>query len=638
MARKPFDFDRKRALGLNKRVQDKFEDSLQDKEETFNNEALLFYLKNAIADYSGSEVTMSSTDEGDHVAYNFTWPADEFVDNTVFVQVYDDGITGRVQFYFKKNKKTKYYQMMKRKFSSDDRHLNLNSVTINGILDLVKKHSSQYVKESSLGLNKHVQKKFNDVDAVDNISDYVDLGLPSGTLWCKYNYGADEEYDYGEYFKFDDAQELGADLPTGEDFVEMILCCNHEWTEVNGTKGMKFTSKLNGKSVFFPAAGNYLGPLRNYLDTVGNYWFSSTYQHSKRHYMHFNANNVSVHLEDKDFHSFSVRAVQKSLKETHLGLNKHVQKKFKDADAVDNLDLEYVDLGFPSGLLWCKHNYGATSEEEVGEYYNFDDAQKLDIMLPTKEDFTKLKDYCDHEWTEVNGINGMRFTSKFNGKSLFFPTTGCIENEVIYDKHDGYYWSSSPKAWGWGYVLHFTTSDSFESKVLKCPVRPVLRPIGESDLGLNKHVQKKFKVHGVEDYAEDIVQSVKYDTMNDVHQAFKSLIEEYLGQEIYTDSVNINYIDRFQGGPKFALYYADYYYREKNEKGQNEIFATIWIGIKDGIGIVYSVDNYIKDFEEYAFDPNEPIKATDLNVLKSVIKLKEGHEYMKACQTKAKLF
>ena len=42
MARKPFDFDRKRALGLNKRVQDKFEDSLQDKEETFNNEALLF--------------------------------------------------------------------------------------------------------------------------------------------------------------------------------------------------------------------------------------------------------------------------------------------------------------------------------------------------------------------------------------------------------------------------------------------------------------------------------------------------------------------------------------------------------------------------------------------------------------------
>ena len=466
MARKPFDFDRKRALGLNKRVQDKFEDSLQDKEETFNNEALLFYLKNAIADYSGSEVTMSSIDEGDHVAYNFTWPADEFVDNTVFVQVYDDGITGRVQFYFKKNKKTKYYQMMKRKFSSDDRHLNLNSVTINGILDLVKKHSSQYVKESSLGLNKHVQKKFNDVDAVDNISDYVDLGLPSGTLWCRHNYGADEEYDYGEYFKFDDAQELGADLPTGEDFVEMILCCNHEWTEVNGTKGMKFTSKQNGQSIFFPAAGNYLGPLRNYLDTVGNYWFSSTHQHGKRYYMHFNANNVSVHLEDKDFLSFSVRAVQKSLKETHLGLN--------------------------------------------------------------------------------------------------------------------------------------------------------------------KHVQKKFKAHGVEDYAEDIAHPVKYDTMYDVHQTFKKLIDEHLGQEIYTDHVDLNYIDKiFQGGPEFALYCADYYYREKNEKGRNEIFATIWIGVRDGIGIVYSVDNYIKDVEEYAFDPKEPIKATDLNVLKSVIKLKECHEFMK---------
>ena len=30
--------------------------------------------------------------------------------------------------------------------------------------------------------------------------EYVDLGLPSGLKWAKYNLGAENETDYGDYF------------------------------------------------------------------------------------------------------------------------------------------------------------------------------------------------------------------------------------------------------------------------------------------------------------------------------------------------------------------------------------------------------------------------------------------------------
>lgn len=60
---------------------------------------------------------------------------------------------------------------------------------------------------------------------------------------------------------------------------------------------------------------------------------------------------------------------------------------------------EYVDLGLPSGNLWCVY--------ENGTLLNFYDAVKLG--LPSADDFKELKDYCaveiDHWWTNIVGIN-----------------------------------------------------------------------------------------------------------------------------------------------------------------------------------------------------------------------------------------
>ena len=53
----------------------------------------------------------------------------------------------------------------------------------------------------------HYQKVFDPY----NGHEYVDLGLPSGTLWAKCNVGAETETDYGLYFQWGDTQGYTAD-------------------------------------------------------------------------------------------------------------------------------------------------------------------------------------------------------------------------------------------------------------------------------------------------------------------------------------------------------------------------------------------------------------------------------------------
>ena len=189
---------------------------------------------------------------------------------------------------------------------------------------------------ASLGLNKHVQKKFNDVDAVDNVSEFVDLGLPSGTLWCKHNYGANTEEEYGDYLTYNEARDLDIVVSSKEDFEELIANCDHKWTSVNGTNGMMFTSKTNGKTVFFPTGGLYDDHIKLVTqDTIRGYYWSSTAYASKKYayYMYIDSFS-SVHIEhfSRSF-GFSVRAVQKPIAESELGLNKRVQKDYSSDQA-----------------------------------------------------------------------------------------------------------------------------------------------------------------------------------------------------------------------------------------------------------------------------------------------------------------
>ena len=159
-----------------------------------------------------------------------------------------------------------------------------------------------------------------------NQHEYVDLGLPSGTLWATCNVGADNPEDYGDYFSWgetatksdfdwstykysngdangftkycsksdngyngfidnrtslessDDAAvaNWGSDwsIPTQQQFQELKDKCTWTWTTLNGKNGYEVKA-ANGKSIFLPAAGSRLGSGLKRDGDNGNYWVSS---------------------------------------------------------------------------------------------------------------------------------------------------------------------------------------------------------------------------------------------------------------------------------------------------------------------------------------------------------------------------
>ena len=122
-------------------------------------------------------------------------------------------------------------------------------------------------------------------DGETNGHKWVDLGLPSGLKWATYNLGADAvdqdgghyrwgaitTYYKGEKYAKDDVQKdicgdarydaatahWGSDwyMPTVRDFAELMENCTWEWTQIGRRKGLKVTSKHNGKYIFLPASG-----------------------------------------------------------------------------------------------------------------------------------------------------------------------------------------------------------------------------------------------------------------------------------------------------------------------------------------------------------------------------------------------
>ena len=119
-----------------------------------------------------------------------------------------------------------------------------------------------------------------------------------------------------------------------------------------------------------------------------------------------------------------VENISESSDRLSLGLSGKTKKKFADRDSVSNLDFDFVDLGLPSGNLWCKHNYGAKSESDLGKYFTYSEALALPLdcgKVPSVEDLVDLCDGCKTEFTSSGGTIGVRFFSKTNGNSIFLP-------------------------------------------------------------------------------------------------------------------------------------------------------------------------------------------------------------------------
>lgn len=119
-----------------------------------------------------------------------------------------------------------------------------------------------------------------------NGHEYVDLDLPSGTLWATMNVGATGITDYGNYYQYGKgaaqyattsgdsiysgtenplatsadtaAQVWGGNwhMPTQAQLIELKDNTTYSWVTINGVNGGKFTAQ-NGNYIFIPAAGFY---------------------------------------------------------------------------------------------------------------------------------------------------------------------------------------------------------------------------------------------------------------------------------------------------------------------------------------------------------------------------------------------
>ena len=100
---------------------------------------------------------------------------------------------------------------------------------------------------------------------------FIDLGLPSGTLWKQYN-----EDCTSPYYTYEDAYNLfGTNLPTKEQFEELQNMCSWYWTG----SGYQVTGP-NGNSIYLPAEGYCYCEGNMGSFGMGGYYWSSTFENS----------------------------------------------------------------------------------------------------------------------------------------------------------------------------------------------------------------------------------------------------------------------------------------------------------------------------------------------------------------------
>ena len=99
-------------------------------------------------------------------------------------------------------------------------------------------------------------------------------------------------------------------LPRRTEFQELYDNCDSEWIAQDGINGRRFTSRANGNSIFFPAAGYYNGTTLNNRGSSGYYWSSSYYSATHAYNLLFNSSEVNPQSSGNRRYGFPVRAVQ----------------------------------------------------------------------------------------------------------------------------------------------------------------------------------------------------------------------------------------------------------------------------------------------------------------------------------------
>lgn len=274
----------------------------------------------------------------------------------------------------------------------------------------------------------------------------VDLGLPSGLKWAKFNVGANAPEEHGGYFAWGETEEknvynwgnylckqnecgttadplvkdynsantytLGAAydvarkkwggswrMPTKADFQELKENCSSEKATVNGVSGYRYTS-WNGNSIFLPDGKIKDGA--NLTSALATYWNSTSTPINKSQAQEADAFTPSGNTLFSGTRScgLAVRPVNDAATGGNIdGYRVHRTDgttdtySFQEVDHIEAYlekeydpnaptDGDYVDLGLPSGIKWASCNLGAGNPSDFGNYYTGYSAYMREVAVP----------------------------------------------------------------------------------------------------------------------------------------------------------------------------------------------------------------------------------------------------------------
>ena len=235
--------------------------------------------------------------------------------------------------------------------------LEVNIADVNAVIDIILTDSGNLTAGE---VNGDHEVNIADVNTIISIilsgpapdleHDYVDLGLPSGTLWATRNVGASAPEEYGDYFAWgetepkncydwstykwcngsmtkltkyclysyygyndfvDDKTELdpaddaacahypGGRMPSLEQIKELIDSCTWTWSQRNGVRGALATGP-NGNTMFLPLAGYRSDIALVSTGVLGFYW--------SRTLNLIGGSQLANHMTITDWHTFEVWA------------------------------------------------------------------------------------------------------------------------------------------------------------------------------------------------------------------------------------------------------------------------------------------------------------------------------------------
>lgn len=173
------------------------------------------------------------------------------------------------------------------------------------------KDGNSYYYTIPTSSNLHGWTKSNVASGTVGGYEYVDLGLPSGKKWARFNLGASSETGFGNYYAWGETSpkdsytsgtytysgtsnlsgssdaayvNWGSSwcMPSTSDCNELLNNCSYASLSLNGVLGYCYVGK-NGRSIFLPNAGYYNGSSKR--NSMG-YWTSTVVDSSYARYFY----------------------------------------------------------------------------------------------------------------------------------------------------------------------------------------------------------------------------------------------------------------------------------------------------------------------------------------------------------------